>query len=38
VVQRQNRELNAIVRQPDVVDRFDRVGAEPATGTPEQFD
>lgn len=37
VVQRLNRELNAIVRQPDVVDRFDRVGAEPATGTPEQF-
>lgn len=37
VVQRLNRELNAIVRQPDVVERFDRVGAEPATGTPEQF-
>lgn len=37
IVQRLNRELNAIVRQPDVVKRFERVGAEPATGTPEQF-
>ena len=37
IVARLNRELNAIVRSPDVVDRFERAGAEPAGGTPEQF-
>ena len=37
IVQRLNRELNAITRSPDVVDRLDKSGAEPAGGTPEQF-
>jgi len=37
IVQRINREVNAIVRQPDVVERFEKVGAEPAGGTAEQF-
>jgi tripartite-type tricarboxylate transporter receptor subunit TctC len=34
---RLNRELNAIVTAPDVVDRFNKAGADPAGGTPEQF-
>lgn len=37
IVQRLNRELNAIVNSPDVAERFANTGAEPATGTPEQF-
>lgn len=37
IVQRLNRELNAIVKQPDVIERFEKVGAEPATGSPEHF-
>jgi tripartite-type tricarboxylate transporter receptor subunit TctC len=37
IVQRLNRELNAIIRSPDVVERFANAGAEPAGGTPEQF-
>ena len=37
IVQRLNRELNAIVRAPDVVQRLERAGADPAGGTPEQF-
>jgi tripartite-type tricarboxylate transporter receptor subunit TctC len=37
IVQRLNRELNAVVRSPDVIDRFARAGAEPAGGSPEQF-
>ncbi len=37
VVQRLNRELNAIVRAPDVVEMLGRSGAEPAGSTPEQF-
>ncbi|MBL8347139.1 MAG: tripartite tricarboxylate transporter substrate binding protein [Rubrivivax sp.] len=37
VVQRLNRELNTIVRSPDVVERLAFVGAEPGGGTPEQF-
>jgi tripartite-type tricarboxylate transporter receptor subunit TctC len=37
VVQRLNRELNAIVRNADTVERFERSGAEPAGSTPEQF-
>jgi tripartite-type tricarboxylate transporter receptor subunit TctC len=36
-VQRLNRELNAIVRMPDVVERMASFGAEPGGGTPEQF-
>jgi len=37
IVQRLNRELNAIVRSAEVVERLGRAGAEPAGGTPEQF-
>jgi tripartite-type tricarboxylate transporter receptor subunit TctC len=37
VVQRLNRELNAIVAMPDVVERMGNFGAEPGGGTPEQF-
>ncbi|MCL4695737.1 MAG: tripartite tricarboxylate transporter substrate binding protein, partial [Burkholderiaceae bacterium] len=37
IVQRLNRELNAIVRAPEVVERLAFVGAEPGGGTVEQF-
>jgi tripartite-type tricarboxylate transporter receptor subunit TctC len=37
IVQRLNRELNAIVRSPDVIESFEKAGAEPAGGTREQF-
>lgn len=37
IVQRLNRELNAIVRSADVVERLANTGAEPGGGTPEQF-
>ena len=37
IVQRLNRELNAVIRAPDVVDRLEKAGAEPAGGPPEQF-
>jgi tripartite-type tricarboxylate transporter receptor subunit TctC len=37
MVQRLNRELNVIVRQPDVIERMGNFGAEPGGGTPEQF-
>jgi len=37
IVQRLNRELNAVVRSAEVVERLGRAGAEPAGGTPEQF-
>ena len=37
IVQRLNRELNAALRAPDVVERLQRAGAEPVGGTPEQF-
>lgn len=37
VVQRLNRELNAIVRSAEVIDRLEKAGAEPAGGSPEQF-
>ncbi len=37
IVQRLNRELNAALRAPDVLERLERSGAEPAGGTPEQF-
>lgn len=37
IVQRLNRELNSIVKAPDVVERLERVGAEPVGSTPEQF-
>lgn len=38
VVQRINSEVNAIVRSSDVVERFEKLGAEPRGGTPAQFD
>jgi tripartite-type tricarboxylate transporter receptor subunit TctC len=37
VVQRLNRELNAIVHLPDVIDRLEKLGADVVGGTPEQF-
>jgi tripartite-type tricarboxylate transporter receptor subunit TctC len=37
IVQRLNSELNTIVRTADVLERFDKLGAEPAGGTPAQF-
>jgi tripartite-type tricarboxylate transporter receptor subunit TctC len=37
IVQRLNRELNALARASDFIDRLDKLGAEPAGGTPEQF-
>jgi tripartite-type tricarboxylate transporter receptor subunit TctC len=37
IVQRLNRELNAVVRSPEVVERLQRAGADPVTGTAEQF-
>jgi len=37
IVARLNREINAALSAPDVIERMDRVGAEPVTGTPEQF-
>lgn len=38
IVARLNRELNAIVKMPEVIERFERVGASAAGGTPEQFE
>ncbi len=37
IVARLNREINAIVRSPDVIDTFEKAGADAAGGTPEQF-
>jgi tripartite-type tricarboxylate transporter receptor subunit TctC len=37
IVQRLNREFNTMLRAPDFLERLERVGAEPAGGTPEQF-
>jgi tripartite-type tricarboxylate transporter receptor subunit TctC len=37
VVQRLNREINALLRTPDLIDRLEKTGAEAAGGTPEQF-
>ncbi len=37
VVQRLNRELNALMRAPDVADRLRQLGADPVAGTPEAF-
>jgi len=37
VVQRLNRELNALMRSPEVVDRLRQLGADAVTGTPEAF-
>jgi tripartite-type tricarboxylate transporter receptor subunit TctC len=37
IVQRLNRELNAVLRAPEIVERLQRAGAEAVGGTPEQF-
>ena len=37
VVQRLNRDLNTLMRAPDVADRLRQLGADPVTGTPEAF-
>ncbi|HQN13875.1 MAG TPA: tripartite tricarboxylate transporter substrate binding protein [Quisquiliibacterium sp.] len=37
IVQRLNRELNAVMRSPEVLERLERAGADAAGGTPEQF-
>ena len=37
VVARLNRELNAMLKASDFAEGLDKVGAEPAGGTPEQF-
>jgi tripartite-type tricarboxylate transporter receptor subunit TctC len=37
IVQRLNSELNTLVRTAEVIDRFDKLGAEPAGGTATQF-
>lgn len=37
LVARLNREFSAAVRAPEVSERLERVGADPATGTPSQF-
>ena len=37
VVQKLNREVNAALKSQDVIERFEKAGAEPRGGTPEQF-
>ena len=37
IVQRLNREINALLRAPDMIDRLEKTGAEAAGGTAEQF-
>ncbi len=37
IVDRLNKEINLISKQPDVIERLERAGADPASGTPEQF-
>jgi tripartite-type tricarboxylate transporter receptor subunit TctC len=37
IVKRLNDEINAIIKQPDVVQRFKDLNEEPGGGTPEQF-
>jgi tripartite-type tricarboxylate transporter receptor subunit TctC len=37
IVARVNREVNAALKTPEVVDRFFKVGADPAGGTGDQF-
>ena len=37
IVQRLNRELNTVMRAPEVADRLEKLGADTASGTPEQF-
>ena len=37
LIARLNRELNAVTRSPEVLERLERAGAQAAGGTPEQF-
>jgi len=37
IVQRLNRELNAVMKSAEVLDRLEKAGAEATTSTPEQF-
>ena len=37
IVGKLNRQINEILRLPDVVDRLAKVGVEPAGGTSQQF-
>jgi tripartite-type tricarboxylate transporter receptor subunit TctC len=37
ILSRLNRDINAAVRAPEVLERLERAGAEPAGGSPEQF-
>ena len=37
LVQQLNKDINAILRQPDTKERFLRQGADPAPATPEEF-
>jgi tripartite-type tricarboxylate transporter receptor subunit TctC len=37
IIERMNREINQAVRQADFIERLERAGADPVTGTPEQF-
>ena len=37
IVQRLNRELNAALKSPEVIDRLEKVGAEVVGSTPEHF-
>jgi len=37
IVRRLNRELNAVLKSPEVIDRLEKVGAEVVGSTPEQF-
>ena len=37
IVTRLHRELDSIMRAPDVIERLGKLGAEPANGTPTQF-
>jgi tripartite-type tricarboxylate transporter receptor subunit TctC len=38
VIDKLNREITAILAQPDIQQRFIALGAEPAPGTPAAFD
>jgi tripartite-type tricarboxylate transporter receptor subunit TctC len=37
MVKRMNEDINKVLRQPDVVEKFDTYGAEDGGGTPEKF-
>ncbi len=37
IIERLNREINAALKQPDLIERLERSGADPVGSTPEQF-